>query len=144
MTGNNANSLPQNNLKDIVYEPSRDLLYIGTYMGGVSVLDIKSGKFTNLLSLYPEEAKRSGNRIVDMTRWHDRVLFTTLGGLWMLDPDTYKVEELIPQLNDYGERRIYTDRRGYLWSADGRAIGSCRRCDCPNASTPQDRERADW
>lgn len=51
MTGNNANSLPQNNLKDIVYEPSRDCLYIGTYMGGVSVLDIKSGKFTNLLSL---------------------------------------------------------------------------------------------
>ena len=51
MTGNNANSLPQNNLKDIVYEPSRDCLYIGTYMGGVSVLDIKSCKFTNLLSL---------------------------------------------------------------------------------------------
>lgn len=122
MTGNNANSLPQNNLKDIVYEPSRDRLYIGTYMGGVSVLDIKSGKFTNLLSLYPEEAKRSGNRIVDMTRWHDRVLFTTLGGLWMLNPDTYKVEELIPQLKDYGERRIYTDRRGYLWAADGSGL----------------------
>ncbi len=117
-TGNPANSLPQNNLKDILYDAQRDRLYVGTYMGSVSILDIPSGKFTNLQSINPDAVRRSGNRIVDMTIWHDKALFTTLNGLWIMNPDTYDVQMLVPSLENYGERRIYTDRRGNLWAAD--------------------------
>lgn len=122
MTGTPTNSLPQNNLKDIVYDRERDRMYIGIYMGSVSVLDIQSGKFTNLQTLYPETVKKTGNRIIDMTLWHGWLLFTTHQGLWILNPDNYNAEKLIPSLKISGEMRLHVDRNGFLWTADKNGV----------------------
>ena len=122
MTNNTANSLPQNNLKSIVYDSSRDRLYIGTYMGGVSVLDIASGKFTNVQSIHPEMTARSGNRIIDIALWHGRPIFTTQTGLWTMDPESFKIEKLIASLAYSGEMQLHIDRHGFLWTADGNGV----------------------
>ena len=122
MADNTANSLPQNNLKCITYDDARDRMYIGTYMGGVSVLDIGSGRFTNIINLHPAMVARSGNRIIDMALWKGRLLFTTQSGLWIMHPDTYSVERLIPSLPYSGEMRLHVDRAGNLWTADGAGV----------------------
>ena len=130
MANSTANSLPQNNLKCIAYDSSRDRIYIGTYMGGVSALDIASGKFTNMQALHPEMTAKSGNRIIDMALWHGQLIFTTQTGLWIMNPDNYRIGKLITSLDYSGEMHLHIDRHGFLWTADGdgvRKISVARR-----------------
>lgn len=122
MANNTANSLPQYNLKAIDYDPIRDQLYIGTYMGSLSVLDIKTGKFCNLQNLNPKLAEKIGNRIIDLKLYNNQLFFTTQNGLWTMNVDTYKIEEVNSTLRNTSEMYLHIDRKGYLWVADLKGI----------------------
>lgn len=116
-----ANSLPQNNLKCIAYDPKRDRLYIGTHLGGLSVLDIPTRRFTNLMAA-STAATKYGDRIVDMKMWGDKLIFTSQTGVWTLDPNTLHITPTLRHNVSVSENYIHIDRRGTLWICDESAV----------------------
>ena len=83
-TAGKADGLPHNNIKSIVYDPHRNNLYIGTYLGGLSRYDIRQHTFHN----YRNRADNPGDIIYHLEIWNDKLYLTTRKGLFCLDPDT--------------------------------------------------------
>lgn len=83
-TAGKADGLPHNNIKSIVYDPRRNNLYIGTYLGGLSRYDIRQHTFHN----YRNRADSPGDIIYHLEIWNDKLYLTTRKGLFCLDPDT--------------------------------------------------------
>lgn len=83
-TAGKADGLPHNNIKSIVYDPRRNNLYIGTYLGGLSRYDIRQHTFHN----YRNRADNPGDIIYHLEIWNDKLYLTTRKGLFCLDPDT--------------------------------------------------------
>lgn len=84
LSTNNPNSqLCQNNARTIEFDPKRNLLFIGTYMGGLSVYDLKTSKVTNYID-NPEFKKIVGG-IIHKVKLHGDILFISSanGMSWM-------------------------------------------------------------
>ena len=83
-TAGKSDGLPHNNIKSIVYDPHRNNLYIGTYLGGLSRYDIRQHTFHN----YRNRADNPGDIIYHLEIWNDKLYLTTRKGLFCLNPDT--------------------------------------------------------
>ena len=83
-----GNSIIHNNVKSITYDKKRDHIYIGTYTGGLSRYDRKSGKFHNYLEEFEKTGKGPG-QIIYHVLFNDGWLYVSArNGLWKMNPDT--------------------------------------------------------
>lgn len=111
-TASGNNSILHNNTKSIAYDEKRDQIYVGTYTGGVSRYDRKSGRFYNYLTDY-ERTKYGPNRIIYHVSFKDNWLYVSArNGFWRLNPETDEFQLL-------DNRRFYLtfeiDAHGYIW-----------------------------
>ena len=113
--GMGSNSIAQNNLKCIALDRYRNRLYIGTHLGGLSILDIATMRFTNLNRVHPEYNRLYGDKISDVAVWRGKVVFASSNGVWLLDPDTYRVEPLLPGARMSGFVYFHIDRNDNIW-----------------------------
>lgn len=82
------NSLLHNNVKDIAYDESTDCMYIGTYLGGLSRYDMRTGKFFNYLTEYHKGNIRPGNIVNFLKVCNGKVYILTSQGFFILDTKT--------------------------------------------------------
>ncbi|HTE25304.1 two-component regulator propeller domain-containing protein [Flavitalea sp.] len=96
-------------------------ILVGTNGGGLTLFDVNTNKFKNIprdSSLGPAAASRG---VMEMVKLSNGSLWVgTLGGLFALDPETFKVTSFSnhPQLKELDKKRvfkIYEDRRGRIW-----------------------------
>lgn len=108
------NSILHNNAKSITYDSGRDYLYIGTYTGGISRLDRKTGKVHNYLTDYLKTGV-GPNQIIYHCLFHENWLYvSSRNGLWRLNPDTDQFQLICSE-------QLYLtfdiDTNGYIWLA---------------------------
>lgn len=106
------NSILHNNTKSIAYDDKRDQIYIGTYTGGVSRYDRKSGKFYNYLTDY-EQNRQGPDKIIYHVLFKDDWLYVAArNGFWRLNPETNEFQLI-------NKDRLYLtfeiDSKGYIW-----------------------------
>lgn len=87
-TAAQPNSILHNNAKTIAYDEKRGNIYIGTYTGGMSRYDRKTGRFYNYLTGYGSEKNGPDEIIYQMIFKNDKLYVSARNGLWVLDPDT--------------------------------------------------------
>lgn len=111
-----GNSIIHNNVKSITYDKKRDHIYIGTYTGGLSRYDRKSGKFHNYLEEFEKTGKGPG-QIIYHVLFNDGWLYVSArNGLWKMNPDTNEFQILD---NEKLFLTFEIDKRGYIWLTTG-------------------------
>lgn len=86
------NSLPHNNLKGICYDPDRDMLYIGTHLGGLARYDLRTKRFHNYMASYKRTGKGPCDVIFQVTYRQGALYVSARNGLFKLNPDTNEFE----------------------------------------------------
>lgn len=95
-TSGTPRSLLHNNVKDIVYDESRDCLFIGTYLGGLSRYDRQTRRFYHYLRQPSASAdgNRPGEIIHHLKLWRGDLYISSREGIFRLDPDLNRFERL--------------------------------------------------
>lgn len=93
-TASGNNSLPHNNIKSISYDEKNDCLYIGTYLGGLSRYDMRTGKFYNYLEGWKKEANAPNEIVYHVQVWKDQLYLSARNGVFRLDTKTQQIHKL--------------------------------------------------
>ncbi len=96
-TAGGNNSLLHNNVKDIVYDDSRDCLFVGTYLGGLSRLDRSTGLFYNYLTHQssPTDGSGPGAVIHHLKMWRGDLYISSREGIFRLDISQNRFERVV-------------------------------------------------
>lgn len=113
------NSLPHNNVKSICYDRKHDYLYIGTYTGGLSRYNRKSGVFHNYLNEYNKNGKGPDHVIYQVMFKNDLLYISARNGFFVMNPATDEFR-LINNEDYYQSFEI--DSNGYAWLSTGRYL----------------------
>ncbi|MEZ5536912.1 MAG: two-component regulator propeller domain-containing protein [Thiolinea sp.] len=113
----NPDSLVNNYVWDM-YKGKNDTLWISTFGGGLSRLDLKKGQFTNYVHDPGDPESISGNRVWSVLEDRKgRVWATTESGLSLLNPETghFKNYHLSGNKGTVNHTTIIEDHQGLLW-----------------------------
>ena len=90
-TADDRNTIPHNNIKSLCYDSGRNLLYIGTHLGGLCRLDLTNKVFYR----YDDRNRRNpGNIIYRIRKWQDRIFVSARNGMFVLKPDSDRFSPL--------------------------------------------------
>ena len=93
-TADKKNSILHNNVKDIAYDEDNDVMYIATFLGGLSRYDMRTGKFFNYLTDYKKSGPNPG-RIVNFVKvLHGKVYLMGEEGFHVLDIKTQTFQKI--------------------------------------------------
>ena len=111
-----GNSIIHDNVKSITYDKKRDHIYIGTYTGGLSRYDRKSGKFHNYLDEFERTGKGPGQIIYHVLFKNGWLYVSARNGFWRMNPDTNEFQILD---NEKLFLTFEIDKQGYIWLTTG-------------------------
>ena len=111
-----GNSIIHDNVKSITYDKKRDHIYIGTYTGGLSRYDRKSGKFHNYLDEFERTGKGPGQIIYHVQFKNGWLYVSARNGFWRMNPDTNEFQILD---NEKLFLTFEIDKQGYIWLTTG-------------------------
>ena len=96
-TSGGYNSLLHNNVKDIAYDASRDCLFIGTYLGGLSRYDRSTRLFYHYLPYQssPTDGNGPGAIIHHLKMWKEDLYVSSREGIFRLDIDQNRFERVV-------------------------------------------------
>lgn len=106
-----GNALPHNNVKSVCYDPKRNCLYIGTYLGGLSRYDLKTKSFHNYLN-DSGRGKVPGNIVFHVLFRDDCLYLSTNNGFYRMNPDTHEFTLL--HTNSFCQS-FDIDHKGNVW-----------------------------
>ena len=87
-TSGDKKSLLHNNVKCIAYDEKREHIYVGTYLGGLSRYDMKTGQFHHYLHDYRKGYAYPDEIVNYMKLKDDKLFMLANNGLFLLDLET--------------------------------------------------------
>lgn len=117
----NFNSLSHNNLKSIYFDGKKNVLWIGTHLGGLNKFDLNTGKFTRYLYGKGGKSSYKSNIICDIVPYQDDLLLATHDGVYRFKPSDGTFSPMFKD-NQKGDviglaLDLQLDQRGILWIA---------------------------
>ena len=110
------NSLLHDNIKTVAYVPERNSVYIGTYTGGLSRYDKRTGHFHNYLLSYKSKGVGPDGSIYHCA-YRDGYLYVSAhNGFWRLDVNT---DKFVLIDNRYIFQSFEIDKNNDVWLAAG-------------------------
>ncbi len=115
-----GNSILHDNIKTVAYAPDWEYLYIGTYTGGLSRYDKRTGRFHNYLPLYGGNKGLGPDGSIYYCLYKNGYLYVSAhNGFWQLDVKTDRFK----LINDKYIFQIFEiDKKGNVWLASGKNL----------------------
>lgn len=118
-----TNSISHNHAKAVYYDRERETLWIGTHLGGLNRLDLKTGHFTHYRHRADDPSSLPSDIVMAIVPVGDKLVLGTIGKLSLFDPQTGQCEALFNE-REYNDctsfcRELLMDHRGILWIANG-------------------------
>lgn len=116
-------SIAHNNLKHIWYDEVSGKLYIGTHLGGLSVMDTKTGKFTNYRAVPGDSTSLPNNVVNRIFPYKEELLLATQNGIASINRNTglisseFRLFRSHFQISDPSIWEIHIDAKDRLWIA---------------------------
>ena len=114
-----GNSILHDNIKALAYAPDFDNLFIGTYTGGLSRYDKRTGRFYNYLPQYREKGTGPDGSIYCCLYRNGYLYVSAHNGFWQLD---VKTEQFTLISNRYLFQNFAIDKEGNVWLAAGSTL----------------------
>lgn len=118
---NNLESADHNNLKCVWYREEKDLLYIGSYSGGLAIFDKKTKKSRRLFNK-PSDSHSLPNNIINKMQFYNRhLILLTQAGLFKMDIDKEQFypftdnPEIANALVNSSVHTFLIDKKDRLW-----------------------------
>lgn len=109
-----GNSILHDNIKTVAYAPDWDYLYIGTYTGGLSRYDKRTGRFYNYLSQYKSKGIGPDGSIYYCLYREGYLYVAAHNGFWQLNVRT---DEFKLISNRYQFQIFEVDKNNNIWLA---------------------------
>ena len=113
----NDNTLTGDNIKTCYFEKANNELWLGMHLGGVSKLDIRSGRITQFRHMNPEWEQSDIVRAI--VPYEGNLLIATYNGLFLLNKSTGQIslfsEKLHKKVSYFVDLKI--DAQGNFWIA---------------------------
>lgn len=115
-----GNSILHDNIKTVAYAPDWEYLYIGTYTGGLSRYDKRTGRFHNYLPLYGGNKGLGPDGSIYYCLYKNGYLYVSAhNGFWQLDVKT----DQFKLINKWYNFQIFEiDKKGNVWLASGKNL----------------------
>lgn len=112
--------LSENNIKDMIYVPHENAIYVGIHLGGVNRVDIKTGKVKHYKSTNHDRDIPLSESILNIADYGDSLIIRTKSSVCIMDKETGH-ERPIKPLNNYlaqgGHiRTLFLDKDKNLWA----------------------------
>ena len=125
------NSISHNNVKAIYYDRTEEIMWIGTHLGGLNKLDLRTNRFTIYRMKAGDPTTLPSDIVRDIVPYGDKLIIATQNGVCLFNPATGTCEHLF---KDTKEGRnigmvasLYIDKDETLWvSATGEGVYSYR------------------
>lgn len=119
-----TNSLGNNNLKSIFYRQENHSLYIGTHTGGLSILNLQTGRIKTIYPTEPTLSSKASRIVNDIQPYLQDLILLTQDGVFRLDPrrEVFSRLTATPEIQallncSYTYETLLIDRRNRLWLA---------------------------
>ena len=117
-----SNGISQNNLKSIYYDHEKNILWIGTHLGGLNKFDINTELFTHYKCNVNEGASSYKSNIVcDIVPYQNDLLLATHDGVYRFNPNNGVYTPMLKnrtQGDNIGlALDLHLDAQGILWIA---------------------------
>ena len=116
---NTSNSgISSNYLKCVYYDEKKEGLWIGTFMGGLCYIDIKSQHFTwySVSKSKNNNFPEASDIIIRIIPYKNDILFSTFVGIFKMDTKTNQISFI--KKNDFYISSILVDEKDNLWMSD--------------------------
>lgn len=120
----NPSTPSSNTLKDLLLDEARQTLWIGSHLGGLDKLDLRTHRIQRV-------ALNSGNRNIDkyvrtISRYGNLLLLGTHDGIQLYNPETGELKPLLEPGHELGKGQVWDmmiDSQEVLWFSVRSAIG---------------------
>lgn len=114
-------TISHNNLKSIYYDKRKNVLWIGTHLGGLNCFDLETERFTHYVCNIKDGSFYKSNIICDIVPYQEDLLLATHDGVYRFKPTDGTFH---PMFNTGKEGAViglaldlHLDTRGLLWIA---------------------------
>jgi len=123
----NNSAIPSDNVKSVRYDAARDELWLGMFMGGVCVYDIRSGRFIRVPITDSNGRSEITEIVHSLTQEGDTLYAATYAGVYRIDMQSRKAEML---LNPQRVFNVLSGPGGFLYVVTGQTnFRAYRRTD---------------
>lgn len=119
-----ANSIGSDNLKSIYYRKENDRLYVGTHLGGLFVLDLKTNKGHTHHHIKDDPTSLPHEVVNDIQKYKNGLALFTQGGPVFMDPVTEKFSPILSDVliqkmlsREYAYETFLIDSKDRMWLA---------------------------
>lgn len=116
-----GNSLLHDNIKTVAYASDLEYIYVGTYTGGLSRYDKRTGRFYNYLFQYKSKGIGPDGSIYYCLYREGYLYVAAHNGFWQLDVNT---DQFTLISNHYNIQVFEIDKNGCIWWASGKNLFS--------------------
>ena len=125
------NSISHNNVKAIYYDRAQEIMWIGTHLGGLNKLDLRTNRFTVYRMKAGDLSTLPSDIVRDIVPYEDKLIIATQNGVCLFHPATGTCEHLFKDTKEGRNismvANLYIDKDGTLWiSATGEGVYSYR------------------
>ena len=114
-----GNSLLHDNIKTVAYASDLEYIYVGTYTGGLSRYDKRTGRFYNYLSQYKRKGIGPDGSIYYCLYREGYLYVAAHNGFWQLDVN---IDQFTLISNHYNIQVFEIDKNGCIWWASGKSL----------------------
>lgn len=112
-----TNSVSTNNLKSLYYDAETDKLWIGTHLGGLNGLDIKTMRFKHY-DIDPTSENTASEIVHALTKYKNTLYIGTILRMYEMDITTEKITQIKPLINQTSNiQSLLVDKNLNLWIA---------------------------
>lgn len=116
-----GNSISHNNVKAIYHDNDGDAVWIGTHLGGLNRLDLKTNIFTHYRMKEGDDTTLPSDIIRDIIPYGNKLIIGTQNGVSLFNPKTGRCRQLFEDI-ELGDRIVqvvdlFIDKDNRLWIA---------------------------
>ena len=94
------NSISHNNVKAIYYDQDNEIMWVGTHLGGLNKLDLRTNRFTAYRMKAGDPTSLPSDIVRDIVPYKNKLVVATQNGVCLFNPATGTCQQLFKETKE--------------------------------------------